>query len=319
VDNFSEAPVILHTLTANIEARSSGGVMLNSRLIVLSCAIVAMMGTSTMGIAKSVEPGARSRVTYQGFVIEGGPELPSRLSDAPAKVRSAVLDSARTGRTAVYNQKTGRYDLASDENNVPQDQKVPLNVTGGFRLPKGIRRDSYNWEQTTSTKLGVVANPDHDVVAEVDVKFHERAEGHTSDQWKYRYSLHYKRGGLYRLNVELTCAVNKKGKPDDYCISITYPNGKKDRGVTPSHVVEVHDLATGNTVNSNPSGFFGTHSTPPPAGSKQVIKYAHLTESAYFAEYKLTDTRKIRGYDVCVPRRAQLSGVKLCSTSGDGR
>jgi len=292
--------------------------MLNSRSVFVSCAIVAMMGTSTTAIAKSVEPGAHNHVTYQGFVIEGGPDLPSRLSDAPAKVRSAVLDSARTGRTAVYNQKTRRYDLTSSDNTDQQYQNAPLNVTGGFYLPKGIRRHAERWDQTTSTKLGVVANPDHDIVAEVDVKIVERITGGSSTRWHYGYSLHYKRGGLYRLNVELTCVVNKKGKPDDYCTSITYPNGAKDTHVTPSHTLEVHDLATGNTVNMNPSGFFGRHSTPPPTGSTQVRKYAHLTESAYFAEYDVTDKVKVRGFDVCVPKRKHLNGITLCSKSDDG-
>jgi hypothetical protein len=270
-----------------------------------------------------------STPTYSGFVVMGGPDLNGDLSTVPAATRAAVLQSAQTGQEAVYDEATGTYSMvsASDTDTTGAEPSAapdsdstvtPNDVTGGFYLPTGVRRSSYRFDQTSATKLGVVENPDEDIVAEVDIKFSEEITGNTSDYWRYVYSLDYKKGGLYRLNVRLTCAVNETGKPDDYCTSITYPNGAKDSGVTPSHVVEVHDLATGNTVNSNPSGFFGTHSTPPPSGSSQVKKFAHLTEDAYFSDYDTTDQALIRGWDVCVPKKSTFSGVTLCTSSGTG-
>jgi len=77
-------------------------------------------------------------------------------------------------------------------------------------------------------------------------------------------------------------------------------------------IVDVHDPATGNTVNSNPPGFLGTRSTPPPTESKQVVKYVHLTEEAYFSNDAVTDKALIRGFDVCVPIR-RPSPVSRCA------
>jgi hypothetical protein len=130
--------------------------------------------------------------------------------------------------------------------------------------------------------------------------------------------LNYVSGGLYKLDVGYNCAVNEIGRDDDYCSSIKYSNSAKDVGVTPAHSTEVHDLATGNTVNAAVTGFFGTHSTPPPSGSKQVVKFAQLTESAYFANYRVTDTVRVRTWDVCVPNTRSFAKVALCGNSGTG-
>jgi hypothetical protein len=282
---------------------------------VLSAAAALMASSvvvcATPAAAVSVAP------QYRGFEVVGGPAYSTSLADAPHAYRAAVMGSAASGKPAVFDPATGGYVIGGA---VAAQAAVvtPDSVTGGFYLPAGTKRSAYRWDQTSVTKLGVVANPDGDIVAEVDIKIVETITGNTSDYWKYSYNLNYRKGGLYRLNVRLTCAVNEKGKPDDYCTSIVYPNGKHDTGVTPSHVTEVHDLATGNTVNNNPTGFFGTHSSPPPSGSTQVIKFAHLTESAYFSDYKITDQALIRGYDVCVPKKASFSKVTLCGSSGDG-
>ena len=96
------------------------------------------------------------------------------------------------------------------------------------------------------------------------------------------------------------------------------PNGAHDTNVTAAHSTEVHDLAVGNTVNANVIGFFGLHSTPPPSGSKQVVKYAQLAEHAYFSNYKTTDSNYDRTFGVCVPNKTVFSGVTLCATSGTG-
>lgn len=101
--------------------------------------------------------------------------------------------------------------------------------------------------------------------------------------------------------------------PDDVTAGFYLPTG-----IRRSHTTEVHDLATGNTVNSNPTGFFGLHSTPPPPDSAQVEKFAYLTESAYFSDYGVTDKATVRGFDVCVPNKKTFSGVYLCATSGTG-
>jgi hypothetical protein len=142
--------------------------------------------------------------------------------------------------------------------------------------------------------------------------------GNTSDYWHFEYSLNQVSGGLWRLDVGYQCAVNKTGVADDYCTVITYPDGNKDVGVTASHSTQIHDLATGNTTNNQTTGFFGTHSTPAPSGSKQVVKYAQLYETAYFQQYNVYDHASIRTFDVCVPNKATFSGVTLCAASGTG-
>lgn len=303
--------------------------MIMRRMAAVIAATVLGIATAAIAIPSSSAAPASSTPTYSGFVVEGGPDLPDNLSNAPAAVRTAVLQSARTGQEAIYNDATGTYSMASTTGSDSADRTgvapsstpdtiTPDSVTGGFHLPGGTRYSDYRFNQNTATKLGVVRNSDGAVVGEVDIKFVQTITGGSSSYWKYAYSLSYKKGGLYRLNVRLTCAVNETGRPDDYCTSITYPNGAKDTNVSASHVTEVHDLAIGNTVQTNPTGFFGHHSTPPPTGSAQVKKYAHLTENAYFSDYGVTDQALVRGWDVCVPKKATFSGVKLCQSSGTG-
>jgi len=196
-------------------------------------------------------------------------------------------------------------------------QDVPANVSSGYLLPGGTRTGSYTWQQTSVTQLGVIDLAGN-IDAEVFIKIKESITGNTSDYWHYEYSLNQVSGGLWRLDVGYQCAVNKTGVPDDYCTVITYPDGSKDVGVTASHSTEIHDLATGNTTNNQTTGFFGTHSSPPPSGSKQVVKYAQLYETAYFQQYNVYDHASIRTFDVCVPNKATFSGVTLCATSGTG-
>ncbi|HEU0164356.1 MAG TPA: ATP-binding protein, partial [Thermomicrobiales bacterium] len=145
--------------------------------------------------------------------------------------------------------------------------------------------------------------------AEVLIKIKESITGNNSDYWHYEYNLNQVSGGLWKLDVGYQCAVNKTGTADDYCTAITYPDGSKDVGATASHSTEIHDLAIGNTANNQTTGFFGTHSAPPPSGSKQVVKYAQLYETAFFQQYNVYDHASIRTFDVCVPNKASFSGV----------
>lgn len=288
----------------------------------------AVLGIAPAAIAITNSDAATTGTTpaYSGFVIQGGPDLPDNLSNASPETRAAVLQSAQTRQEAIYNDTNGTYSMVSttadDESGATPssapDTITPDSVVGGFHLPGGTRASDYRWNQTSATKLGVVRNSDGAIVGEVDVEEIERITGNTSDYWSYQPVLDYKKGGVYRLYIRLTCAVNETGKPDDYCTSITYPNGAEDVGVTPSTSHEVHDLAVGNTVNANSTGFFGTHSTPPPSGSTQVKKYAHLTEVAQFPTYGVEDKALIRGWDVCVPNKTTFSGVTLCTSSGTG-
>ena len=269
-------------------------------LVALPAAAV-MTLASTAHAAAANSPAAKPR--YAGFVVIGGPAH-------GAAWKAAVRESARTGTTEVFNAKTGKY--------APESART-LSTASGYHLPEGTRRTDYLWVQNTPTALGVVAQPDGDIVAQVNIKIRESITGNTSDYWKYDFTLDQVVGDdLWKLDVGYECAVNETGQPDDYCQDITYPDGSQETGLTPPSTQEVHDLAVGNTVNAAVSGFFGTHSTPPPSGSKRVVKFAMLTEFAEFPDYGVTDIGRIRMFDVCVPNKVTFSNVKLCQYSGTG-
>ncbi|MBO0884116.1 MAG: hypothetical protein J2P17_28050 [Mycobacterium sp.] len=264
-------------------------------------ALIALPMTAVIAMTSAAHAAAKPR--YAGFVVVGGPAH-------SAAWKTAVRESARTGATEVFDSSTGTY--------VPETART-LSTASGYHLPEGVRRSDYVWQQNTATSLGVVAEPDQDIVAQVNIKIRESITGNTSDYWKYDFTLDQSVGeDLWKLDVGYQCAVNETGQSDDYCQDITYPDGSQETGLTPPTTQEVHDLAVGNTVNAAVSGFFGTHSTPPPSGSKRVVKFAMLTEFAEFPDYGVVDHGYIRMFDVCVPNKVSFSNVKLCQYSGTG-
>jgi hypothetical protein len=279
-------------------------------LVVLASTAAAATVTAPAVAKPSTPSGHR----YAGFVVIGGPSWDGKASDAPAWWLRAVSDSARTGKNA-FVTSPGHYVLLA------AGAARPDNVACCYYLPDGNRYSSYGWQQTTPTQSGVVITETQEIVAEVEIRFRETITGNTSDYWKYAYQLHYVKGGAYNMDADYRCAVNINGHPDQYCKSITYPDGSKDTDVSEGVPITIHDLndADLDQVDRPMTGFFGLHSTPPPNDTAQVIKYALMDEYTTWPQFDNTiDQTFVRTYDVCVPKRQVFSGVTLCTSSGTG-
>jgi hypothetical protein len=273
-------------------------------------------------VGSTVASGATTTPRFSGFVVEGA-NVPSDLSTAPSAVRTAVLTSAQNHTIALADGSGGfTYEPASPAaaSGAPAPNAVqPASVASGYHLPGGTMKSPYVWQQTSNTTLGIVDNSSGKTVEQVNLTFKESITGNSSDYWAYSFAITQVKGDAWSLDVSYKCVVNEKNANDEYCTSITYPDGKKDSAdVTPSHTQTVHSTSTGGATNGNVTGFFGTKSTPPPSGSSQIIKFAQLGEYAYFPTYGLEDYALIRTYDVCVPKKSTFSGVTLCSSSGTG-
>ena len=72
------------------------------------------------------------------------------------------------------------------------------------------------------------------------------------------------------------------------------------------------------------TGYFGSYTAARPTNTRGVIrkfgytKYTAKWPTLRNITYSITYTSKFRGFDICMPVRASIAGVKLCSRSDTG-